>query len=100
MKLPDTLPREAQSKLHDAADRIGERVAMGTLLEVTTTQPVNMKAAGKVLYSVETVAAVCICKRYSEEKTPGVMFFWNEPNVECTYTHLQPLPMSHVIHLT
>jgi len=84
------LPRDIQSKLHDAADEAGEQVAMGTVLMIDYVGPENphLKAYSE-----------CTCKRYSERKAKDKVFFWNEPDPDCEYLHLQPLPMSHVINL-
>ena len=77
------LPRDIQSKLHDVADRVGERVAKGEMLDLDASKP----------------GEKCSCERYSVLKEDKEVAFWTKADPECLYMHLQPLPKPYSITL-
>ena len=82
------LPRDIQNDLHDMADKIGERVALNEMVEVTLDGHIKDKPGTK-----------CICRRYSERIDVEHVRFWNIQDPTCPYVHLQPLPRQHTIHV-
>lgn len=80
-KTSTELPREVQGHLHDIADKLGEQVARGEVVEV-----VYAKQNG-----LDDVYEECLCRRYSAKKD-GFIHFWSETDPECRYDHLAPNP--------
>lgn len=83
-----TLPRQAQSDLHDMVDEMGEKVAKGTLVTLTVGNPTPLNDPSE-----------CTCKRLSELRDDGYIHYWYEADPNCKYIHLQPLPVPHKIKL-
>lgn len=81
------IPRDLQSDLHDKADEIGESVALGTLVTIEPTLPVE----------TDEEAHICTCKRYSKKVMYGYVEFWSEADPACKYTHITPLPQPYSI---
>jgi hypothetical protein len=80
------IPRDLQSDLHDMADKMGEKVARGQLVEI------DYKTAQASVEEGDEPFQLCTCDRYSQVKGDGTVVFWNEPDLDCEYKHLQPLP--------
>ena len=87
-QLMKELPRDLQSDLHNMADKIGERVALNEMVEVSL--------AGHI---IDKPQIKCTCNRYSERIDGEYVKFWNVSDPDCQYIHLQPLPRQHTIHL-
>jgi hypothetical protein len=84
------LPRDIQNDLHDIADRVGERVAQGEMVDMAY----NKSSSPHLRTGIK-----CSCSRYSELKNDNKVVFWNEVDPECEYMHLQPLPAAFAISL-
>ena len=69
------------------ADKIGERVAEGDMVEISLEGHIQ-----------ETSVRKCTCIRYSERRDEYV-HFWYESDPKCEYTHPVPLPQPHKIKL-
>ena len=85
-KTSTELPRDIQSELHDIADKAGERVAMGQMVEIEYLTP-----------AVKDALQRCVCVRFSKIETDGRVAFtnWQDPN--CQYQHLTPLVEAYSI---
>lgn len=88
---PKDLPREVQSDLHDMVDELGERVAMGELVDI------SYEIAGTGL---DSKWLRCTCRRYSQaDRYENIVNFRYETDADCQYDHLQPLPMDHSVRV-